>query len=216
MAVLSHDEQVRHWQRVLASTGDERRAMVATLGAFSLGEAAKAVDLYHDEDGVCARTFLVIDAAGHLGALAAAFTREGPAEVVAEDAVASVVAALHDAANELEGDASDEAATLVEDWRRTVYDRVDREPEWLKVAEVATIYGITPQAVYKWIQAGKIEAEQTPGGSYRIPAATLRTSRENEQRIDRLRERLGERTDQSLSEDEIMQRVAQVRRRSDA
>ena len=41
----------------------------------------------------------------------------------------------------------------------------------LTAAEVAAHFDVTPQAVCKWCKAGKIDFEQTPGGSYRIPAA---------------------------------------------
>lgn len=41
----------------------------------------------------------------------------------------------------------------------------------LSVADVAAHFGVTPQAVYKWCEAGKIEFERTPGGGYRIPGA---------------------------------------------
>jgi excisionase family DNA binding protein len=41
------------------------------------------------------------------------------------------------------------------------------QPEWLTATQVAARYGVTPQAVYKWIRAGRVRAEQTPGGSWR-------------------------------------------------
>lgn len=41
----------------------------------------------------------------------------------------------------------------------------------LTVADVASHFDVTPQAVYKWCEAGKIGFERTPGGGYRIPAA---------------------------------------------
>jgi len=44
------------------------------------------------------------------------------------------------------------------------------------VSQLAARHGVTPQAVYKWIHSGKIEAEERPGGSYRIPAGQFRSS----------------------------------------
>lgn len=32
------------------------------------------------------------------------------------------------------------------------------EPEFYKVAEVARVFEVTPQAVYKWISEGKVKA----------------------------------------------------------
>ena len=39
----------------------------------------------------------------------------------------------------------------------------------LSVADVAAYFAVTPHAVCKWCEAGKIEFERTPGGSYLIP-----------------------------------------------
>ncbi len=38
------------------------------------------------------------------------------------------------------------------------------------MAQVAARYGVTPQAVYKWIESGRVSAERTPGGSWRLAA----------------------------------------------
>jgi excisionase family DNA binding protein len=57
--------------------------------------------------------------------------------------------------------------------------------EMLSVAAVAAHFGVTPQAVYKWCEAGKIDYERTPGGSYRIPAVQFDWARGQESRRDR-------------------------------
>jgi hypothetical protein len=62
------------------------------------------------------------------------------------------------------------ALRLASAWQRHVDDRSQGESEWLSAAQVAAHYGVTPQAVYKWIGAGRVKAEQTPGGSWRLPA----------------------------------------------
>ena len=43
-----------------------------------------------------------------------------------------------------------------------------------KVREVANIYGVSVQAVYKWINEGKIKCTETPGGEKRIPETELK------------------------------------------
>ncbi len=44
---------------------------------------------------------------------------------------------------------------------------------YVTVAEVAAVYDVTPQAVYKWIHKGVVDAHTRPGGSYQIPIAAL-------------------------------------------
>jgi excisionase family DNA binding protein len=53
---------------------------------------------------------------------------------------------------------------------------VGQAEQYLTVAQLAARHGVTPQAVYKWIHSGKIDAEERPGGSYRIPASQFRSS----------------------------------------
>ena len=38
----------------------------------------------------------------------------------------------------------------------------------LRVDEVANFFDVSPQAVYLWIQHGKLDVERTPGGSIRV------------------------------------------------
>lgn len=45
------------------------------------------------------------------------------------------------------------------------------EPAYLSVGDVAARFGVTTQAVYKWLQKQRIEGTRGPGGSWRIPAA---------------------------------------------
>lgn len=57
-----------------------------------------------------------------------------------------------------------------------------REPKalpgegYVSVAAVAAHFGVSVKAVYRWMAAGRIEAERRPGGSYRIPAAQFRSA----------------------------------------
>ena len=43
-----------------------------------------------------------------------------------------------------------------------------------KIREVAAMYGVSVQAVYKWINEGKLKTTQTPSGEKRIPERELK------------------------------------------
>jgi excisionase family DNA binding protein len=46
--------------------------------------------------------------------------------------------------------------------------------EFLTTGQAATLCSVTPDAVLKWIKAGKLPAHRTPGGHYRIRRSELR------------------------------------------
>jgi excisionase family DNA binding protein len=52
-------------------------------------------------------------------------------------------------------------------------DSVIPEKEFFSTGEAATYCAVTPNAVFKWIQEGKIPADRTPGGHYRISRESL-------------------------------------------
>ena len=54
---------------------------------------------------------------------------------------------------------------------RHVLNRQRSEPQYISVGDVAARYGVTSQAVYKWLRDERIQATRGPGGSWRIPAA---------------------------------------------
>lgn len=45
------------------------------------------------------------------------------------------------------------------------------EGEYLTTAEVARRFRVSQQQVRRWCESGRIQAERTPGGTWRIPAA---------------------------------------------
>ncbi len=47
-------------------------------------------------------------------------------------------------------------------------------------SEVAERVGVSRQTVIKWIERGELEAELTPGGHHRIPAAAFQSGRRSE------------------------------------
>jgi excisionase family DNA binding protein len=57
---------------------------------------------------------------------------------------------------------------------------------WYTPAEVAERVGVSRQTVVKWIERGELDAELTPGGHHRIPAAAFTTRRQ----VDRADQRL--------------------------
>jgi excisionase family DNA binding protein len=100
------------------------------------------------------------------------------------------------------------AIDLASAWREHVLDRPRAEPEYISVGDVAVRYGVTTQAVYKWLKDERIDATRGPGGSWRIPRAQFEreakpaTSRAD---LDALRKHLIRvHADQTLpSEDEL-------------
>lgn len=153
-----------------------------------LDSAGSKLDLYgggYEEPMV--ETVSLLDAAGYLGRddLRQAF--EGADE--SDESAAGFFALLADYlrltadVERLPVDARLRALELTHEWRDHVLSRPGKSEEFLTVADVAAEFGVTPQAVYKWIREKKVKAEKTPGGSYRLPASQF--SRRD--RLDRSR-----------------------------
>jgi excisionase family DNA binding protein len=49
-----------------------------------------------------------------------------------------------------------------------------REPNLPNTGETAKIHSVTPDTVLKWINFGKLQAQRTAGGHYRIDPAEFR------------------------------------------
>ena len=75
---------------------------------------------------------------------------------------------------------------------------------------------MTPQAVYKWIRAGRVTAEQTPGGSWRVPADQFDRGHTVPRRRAALRAKLAERVGDapSVSDEEIADEIVSRRQQS--
>jgi excisionase family DNA binding protein len=109
----------------------------------------------------------------------------------------------------------DRAAELAERWRVAAAEgasgSVDDDGEvYVTVAEVAAAYDVTPQAVYKWIHKGLIEAHARPGGSYRIPIEAMRKDeRFDVSRARRLQDSLARRHEAqgAVSSDEMLEQM---------
>ena len=64
---------------------------------------------------------------------------------------------------------------MASQWREHLLVREPAEPGYLSVADVAARYGVSTQAVYKWLAKQRIEGTRGPGGSWRIPAAQFQS-----------------------------------------
>lgn len=97
----------------------------------------------------------------------------------------------------------------------TASDRAREAPEWLSAIKVAARYGVTPQAVYKWIEAGRVSAERTPGGSWRLEADQFERHGARQDAATALKTKLVERAGSAPgpSEEELAAEIVARRRR---
>jgi transposase-like protein len=74
-----------------------------------------------------------------------------------------------------------------------VYKRQQQDSDYYSVKDVAEIFGVSPQAVYKWIDQGKIQAEEeyTPGAiknrSKKIPKAQFEQDTKFMKKLDQFK-----------------------------
>jgi len=187
----------------VTSDREERVSRLKILAAEILESAGRRLDLYSGFDEEVIETVEILDASGLLGR---DDLREAFEDADEDDDRAQVFAALlasHlDAAADIERlgvDVRMRALRLAGAWRGYVSDRARVEPEWLSVAQVAARYGVTPQAVYKWIDAGRVSAERTPGGSWRLAAGQFDRDRVMQEETTEFKARLVERAESTLS-----------------
>jgi len=110
---------------------------------------------------------------------------------------------------------------LAERWRETaaedVAGRLEDDEVYVTVAEVAAVYDVTPQAVYKWIHRGVLDAHTRPGGSYQVPIGALKSDeRFDVARARRLQQTLARRHDSQaeISGQEMVEQIRARRRAS--
>jgi len=214
---LTPEDRVVLWRKTIESTPKDREVMLKVLAREALDTAGAKLDLYHDYEDAFAATFALLDESGYLGRddLRQAFEEADTETTAAALFVALVADYLRRTAevDRLEADARIRAVELSHYWRDLLAERPAEEEGWLSVAQVAAHYGVTPQAVYKWIREDKIEYEQRPGGSYRIRADQIERSRPGQrQRVKELQQRLLERHKdvEPVEDDEL---VAEIRSR---
>jgi excisionase family DNA binding protein len=182
--VMSPEDRSVAWRTASSRRGEEREALRHLLVAEMLVELRTDLDLYGDySDGFVDSVDLLdrydrfFDHSMLMTYQALGVETEGEDEQ--EDSrrlLATVAARLGDVAASDEVEASDRrrSGELGDLWRELLAQR--QGEQYLTVAQLAARHGVTPQAVYKWIHSGKIEAEERPGGSYRIPTGQFRSS----------------------------------------
>lgn len=216
MSILSPSDRAVLWRTVTTSGPDDRGPLLRVLAREVLDSVGSRLDMYagHEDDVVT--TITVLDQAGLLGRddLREAFEEAGEDHQHAE-AMAALMAAHLVQAAEIEPLGVDirlTAVRLAAAWQH-VTEHASARPDWLTAAQVAARYGVTPQAVYKWIRAGRVRAEQTPGGSWRLPASQFeRGSRVDPGRIAALKSKLlsiGGDTD--VSDEELAEEIVNRR-----
>jgi len=217
--IISPEERAIEWRETSAQRGEARERRLHYLAVHMLEELRSEFDLYGGYEDEFVESLLVLDAHDELfdHEMMTVYQFVGTDEDSGGRLLALVAGRLGSIAD-AESAASDvrvRAATLAEMWRERVLSVAD-EP-YLSVAQVAARYGVTPQAVYKWIQKGRIRAEETPGGSYRLPTGQFRTSRTTLESRARTRRRLVERasTSKPLTDDEIAETIREARHEQD-
>lgn len=174
MSILSPTDRAILWRTAVTSGRTERPSLLKVLAAEILASAGRRLDLYGPYEQQVIDTVETLDESGLLGRddLREAFEEADEDDERAQAFAALLISHLNAAADieRLGIDVRLKALRLAGAWQQHIDDREQAEPEWLTAAQVAARYGVTPQAVYKWIAAGRVDAEQTPGGSWRLPA----------------------------------------------
>ncbi len=181
MLALSPADRAALWHETITSAPDDRAPMLRVLAKEIQELLAPDLDLYSDWDEALEATLRTLDASGLIGRDVLRHEFEGVGTEDEADGTSAAEFALTIAGALDESAAVDHmdlqtrelALELASMWRdAATSDAVSKTlPDTLSVADVAAHFGVTPQAVYKWCEAGKIEFARTPGGSYRIPSA---------------------------------------------
>ncbi|MGO9908804.1 MAG: helix-turn-helix domain-containing protein [Solirubrobacteraceae bacterium] len=227
MLILSPEERAQAWYDAVSAETEQReykRHMLAT-AAFQM--VGSELSLYSDDYAVAFKdTFDLLELSGLIGRdeLREAFEEIDEDVGIARAFAAALGRQLRATAaiERLDASVRGRAAALAELWREAaaedVTGRVEDDGEvYVTVAEVAAAYDVTPQAVYKWIHRGVIDAHARPGGSYRIPISALtRDERFDVGRARRLQETLSRthEAEGSVSTEEMLEQMRSRRRSS--
>jgi excisionase family DNA binding protein len=220
MSILTPSDRTVLWRTVLGSGDDERPSLRRVLAADISGTTGARLGWHGRLEDEVVETLGLLDAAGLLGR---DDLREGFAQADQDDdhapAFVALLAGLLGQAADTEALSVEmriKALRLVGAWQGRLLERSQQEPRWLTAPEVAVRYGVTPQAVYKWIRAGRVRAEQTPGGSWRLPAEQFeRAARTDPGRLTELQARLLEDAGDApaVSDEELADEIVARRRR---
>lgn len=225
MLILSPEDRAALWHKTITSDPDSRDGMLRVL-AKEIQDLIGATLTLYDFDEQLEQSVRLLDSSGFLGRddLRGSFEEIGEETEDEDDSTArfalTLVGYLEQTADvsHLTSEERTSALELARQWREAVADERGPGSETMTVAAVASHFGVTPQAVYKWCHTGKIDFERTPGGSYRIPAGQFHlergraTRRSREELKRRLLERYGDRP--PMSDDEIAAAIEDARRES--
>jgi excisionase family DNA binding protein len=197
MEILSPEDRVILWRSTIDAEGRQREAFLHAI-AKEVAESLSALDLHSDDHAeLVVESLQTLDDAGLFASdgvrrsLETLHEPEGGADLLA----AELAGLLRDAAGveHLGVDRRVRAVEMASEWREYVQGRQRPEPRYISVGDVAASFGVTTQAVYKWLKDQRIEATRGPGGSWRIPAAQFdRDTRSSASRktLDDLRKHL--------------------------
>jgi excisionase family DNA binding protein len=179
MEILSPEDRVVLWRAAIDAEGTRRETLVRTI-AKEIFEGLGALDMYADQYAqLTIESLGILDDAGLFASdslrrcLEALHEPGGGVELLA----AELAGLLRDAAGieHLGAQRRIRAVEMAAQWREHLLVREPAEPGYLSVADVAARYGVSTQAVYKWLAKRRIEGTRGPGGSWRIPAAQFQS-----------------------------------------
>lgn len=218
MSLLSSTDRAVLWRTVVKSGPNEHPSLLKVLALEILDSMGRRLHLPNGHIDEVTETVELLDASGLLGDddVREAFEASDEDDERAQAFAALLARRLNELADDgrLATPARVKALRLAAVWQGQVLDRARDRPQWLTAPQVAARYGVTPQAVYKWIRAGRVHAEQTPGGSWRLPADQFdRPGRSDPQRMAELKARLVEQAGNAaaVSDDELANEIVSRR-----
>jgi hypothetical protein len=190
MLILSPEERAHAWHDAVSAEATEREYKRHMLASAAFQMIGSELSLYSDDYAAAFReSFDLLELSGLLGRddLREAFEEIDEQPGSARAFATALGRHLRETAAmaRLDAAARERAGELSERWREAaaedVHGRVEHDEGqagdddvYVSVAEVAAVYDVTPQAVYKWIHRGVLDAHARPGGSYQIPIGALR------------------------------------------
>lgn len=175
MELLKPEDRVALWRALIDAEGGQREAFMHVIAKEIVGCLGE-LDLYDDQ--YAQLTLESLHTLDDAGLFASESLRKSLEELHepggGADLLAAELAGLLRAAADVEHVGVERRVRAVEmasQWREHVLGRPRQEPTYLSVGDVAARFGVSTQAVYKWLAKQRIEGTRGPGGSWRIPAA---------------------------------------------
>jgi hypothetical protein len=227
MLILSPEERAQAWHDAVSAEAADREYKRHMLASAVFQLLGSELSLYSDEYATVLKdSFDLLELSGLIGRdeLREAFEEIDEQTGSARAFAGALGRHLRETSTitRLSDSERDRAAELAEQWRTTAATEISGVPDvdgdtYVTVAEVAAVYDVTPQAVYKWIHKGVIDAHTRPGGSYQVPIAALTSDeRFDVSRARRLQQTLARRHehDGDVPLDEMLDQIRSRRRTS--